>query len=63
VRRENSPEPSLIPDDLTSVQMRVEQAARMHGPPSHEDDDTPESRNFPWLDDHTEVPERWDGMA
>jgi hypothetical protein len=63
VRRENSPEPSLIPDDLISPQMRVEQALRRPGLSSSEVDDIAESRNVGWLDDHLEIPERFDGMA
>jgi hypothetical protein len=63
VRRENSSEPSLIPDDLTSPQMRVEQALRRPSLASSDVDDTPESRNVAWLDDHLEIPERFDGMA
>lgn len=63
MRRENSPEPSLIPDDLISPQMRVEQALRRPGLSPRDVDDTPESRNVAWLDDHLEIPERFDGMA
>jgi hypothetical protein len=63
VRRENSSEPSLIPDDLISPQMRVEQAVRGTGLFPSDLDDAPESRNVAWLDDHLEIPERFDGMA